>query len=198
MSKFTTQELDLASDPTVLLIKYRMMEKVWDFLEELQKDLKVGIRPFEKNLPEELNCRNGKISRGENYKYLPYMILDYPAYFSKIDIMAFRTMFYWGNFISSTLHLQGKFVKNFGNDLIEYFRDIEGIYFCVSDSPWQYDYKTNNYVPLNDLKANEVECHIEKADFIKLSIKFPVEEMPERKSDIINFISDGLKVIQTN
>ncbi len=93
MSKFTTQELDLASDPTVLLIKYRMMEKVWDFLEEMQGEIRQQLRPLNGRLPKELNITHGKISKGENYKRLPYMMLDFPAFFTKEDILAFRIMF---------------------------------------------------------------------------------------------------------
>ena len=46
--------------------------------------------------------------------------------------------------------------------------------------------------------VDEIEDHLQDTGFIKLSIKFPVEEMPERKLDIKNFILEGLKVIQTN
>ncbi|MGM0581804.1 MAG: hypothetical protein ACQETL_14045 [Bacteroidota bacterium] len=198
MSKFTTQELDLASDPTILLIKYRMMEKVWDFLEEMQVDIRKELDPFNGKLPKELNLAHGKISKGENYKRLPYMMLDFPAFFTKNDILAFRTMFYWGNFISSTFHLQGRFVQKYGMVLIENFMNFKGIYFCVNNSPWEYDYKSNNYVPLNEVSSEEIEDHLQNTDFIKLSIKFPVEEMPERKQDLITFLLDGLKVIQTN
>ncbi|HET8859235.1 hypothetical protein [Marivirga sp.] len=198
MSKFTTQELDLASDPTILLIKYRMMEKVWDFLEEMQEEIRIQLLPFHNKLPKELNLIHGKISKGENYKRLPFMMLDFPAFFTKEDILAFRTMFYWGNFISSTFHLQGKFMKDYGKPLIERFRDADGVYFCVNNSPWEYDYKSNNYVLLKELRPEEIEDHLLNMSFIKLSIKFPVEKMPDRKQNMINFLLDGLKVIQTN
>ncbi|WP_375578069.1 hypothetical protein ABWH96_13605 [Marivirga tractuosa] len=198
MSKFTTQELDLASDPTILLIKYRMMEKVWDFLEEMQEEIRKELEPFTGKLPKELNLVHGKISKGENYKRLPFMMLDFPAFFTKDDILAFRTMFYWGNFISSTFHLQGQFLKKYGKALIENFKNHKEVFFCVNNSPWNYDYKSNNYVLLNEINIEELEDYLQNTDFIKLSIKFPVDEMPERKQDLIKFLLNGLKVIQTN
>jgi len=198
MSKFTTQELDLASDPTILLIKYRMMEKVWDFMEELQEEIRVSMLPFKNSLPEELNLLHGKISKGENYKHLPYMMLDFPASFSKEDILAYRTMFYWGNFISSTFHLQGRFLRAYGHRLIDRFEQSDNVYFCINDSPWEYHYKSNNYRLINDISKEEIENHIQDTDFIKLSVKFPIEEMSERKDDLIQFLSEGLKVIRTN
>lgn len=198
MSKFTTQELDLASDPTILLIKYRMMEKVWDYLEEVQGEIREHVKDFEGKLPQELNLQSGKISKGENYKRLPYMMLDFPAFFTRGDILAYRTMFYWGNFISSTFHLQGRFVKKYGAALIESFKNSEKIYFCVNNSPWEYDYKSNNYVLFNEIRSKEIKDHLNSTNFIKLSVKFPVEEMPGRKQDLINFLLEGLKVIRTN
>jgi len=198
MSKFTTQELDLASDPTILLIKYRMMEKVWDFMEELQQDFRASLQTFQNEVPENLNMLSGKISKGENYKHLPYMMLDFPAFFSKKDIFAFRTMFYWGNFISSTFHVQGMFLKKYGALLIDKFRCSESVYFCIHNSPWEYDYKSKNYVLLKTLNSFEIDDHLQNNDFIKLSIKFPVEEMPERKQDLEKFLLEGFKVIRTN
>jgi hypothetical protein len=198
MFKFTTQELDLASDPTLLLIKYRMMEKVWDFLEDLQKEIRKQLKPFEKELPKELNLRQGKISKGENYKRLPFMMLDFPAFFTKEDILAFRTMFYWGHFISSTFHLQGKFAQKYGLLLAEFFRKSEDVYFCVNGSPWEYDYKSNNYVLITTLSPGEVEEHVAATNFIKISVKFSIEEMPKKFEDLVNFLLAGLKVIRTN
>ena len=48
-----------------------------------------------------------KIAKGENYLQLPYVLLDYPRCFDKENIFAIRTMFWWGNFFSITLHLSG-------------------------------------------------------------------------------------------
>ncbi|RUA32936.1 MAG: hypothetical protein DSY77_11280 [Bacteroidetes bacterium] len=175
-----------------------MMEKVWDFLEEMQGEIRQQLEPLKGELPKELNLLQGKISKGENYKRLPYMMLDFPAFFTKDEILAFRTMFYWGNFISSTFHLQGQFVNKYGRALIEKFKNHSEVFFCVNNSPWEYDYKSNNYVLLNNMIPEEIDDHLQHTNFIKLSIKFPVEEMPQRKKDLIKFLLDGLQVIQTN
>lgn len=198
MSKFTTQELDLASDPTILLIKYRMMEKVWDFLEEIQIEIREELEFFKNELPHELKLEHGKISKGENYKHLPFMMLDFPAFFTKENILAFRTMFYWGNFISSTFHLQGSYLNKYGAKLIESFRNSENVYFCINDSPWEYHYKQSNYKLLHELSLEDIDYQVGNTNFIKFSIKFPVEEMPQRKEDLIDFLLEGLKVIRTN
>jgi hypothetical protein len=173
------------------------MEKVWDFLQELQSEFKSEISSFPHSLPEEINLSSGKISKGENYKRLAFMILDYPSFFTRKDILAFRTMFYWGNFISSTFHLQGRFKEAFGKELMESFNDEEEVYFCVNHSPWEYEYKSNNYMLLKDLSKTELQDHFTHEDFIKISIQFPVEQMPNRKEEIKSFLRKGLKVIRT-
>ena len=41
-------------------------------------------------LPAEMLFHSPKISKGENYKGLPYVMLDYPRCFGKTDIFAIR------------------------------------------------------------------------------------------------------------
>src|SRR5450755_2986522 len=48
-----------------------------------------------------------RISKGENYKGLPWVVLDYPRAFGRLDVLAVRTLFWWGNYFSVTLHLKG-------------------------------------------------------------------------------------------
>ena len=48
-----------------------------------------------------------KISKGENYRGLPYVMLDYPRLFGREEVLAIRTFFWWGHGFSVTLHLKG-------------------------------------------------------------------------------------------
>ena len=74
-----------------------------------------------------LHCRkkslnsSPKISKGENYKGLPWLVLDYPRYFNKEDIFAIRTLFWWGNFFSITLHISGKYKMRYEKKIIDSF-----------------------------------------------------------------------------
>jgi len=54
-----------------------------------------------------------KISRGENYLGLPYLVLDYPRLFRPDAVLAIRTFFWWGHFFSSTLQLSGGYKTEF-------------------------------------------------------------------------------------
>jgi len=54
-----------------------------------------------------------RISKGENYKGLPWVVLDYPRCFGRDDVLAVRTLFWWGHYFSVTLHLKGSYKEMF-------------------------------------------------------------------------------------
>jgi hypothetical protein len=103
-------ELAIASDRDIILTKRKVMESA--------SQLFSGQIPFISNaFPQQvkeelLGIVHPKISKGENYKGFPYVIMDYPALFSKDNVFALRTMFWWGNFFSITLHLSGNIRNN--------------------------------------------------------------------------------------
>src|SRR5690606_7432156 len=85
-----------------------------------------------------------------------------------------RSMFWWGNFYSYSLFLQGEpleklkhFLKvaDMGND--------ENLYISAGKKLWEYDFTEENYLPAKNLSASQIQELIHK-DFLKLSYKFPV------------------------
>ncbi len=102
------------------------------------------------------------------------MVLDYPAVFSKKDVFAYRTMFYWGNFFSTTLHLQGKYLEKNRQRLFEALIILikENTYISTSVSPWHYHYGTDNYQVLSKNNSSRFSTD----PFIKLSVKIDLDE----------------------
>ncbi len=126
------------------------------------------------SFPEGINLTTGKISRGENYINLPYMVLDYPAYFKTADIFAFRTMFWWGNFFSSTLHLEGNSLVKARKKLSNNLNKLTGkqVYICTGETAWQYHYGKDNY----ELLTQDHYGLINKCGFLKLSRKINIKD----------------------
>ena len=153
-------------------IKYTAMDKVSHLFGEASEELKKVILKYQ--LPEEVTAKRARIFRGENYKHLPYVVMDYPALFGKEDSFAFRTMFWWGNFFSFTLFLQGKYLEKYKGRLLADIHALKekDLYFCVNSSPWQYHYNADNYLPLDELFLsgnNFAAEQMRKNKFIKLS-----------------------------
>lgn len=126
------------------------------------------------SFPEGIDLITGKISRGEKYLNLPYMVLDYPALFKTENIFAYRTMFWWGNFFSATLHLEGLSLERVRNKISTNLNKLTGkrIYICTGETPWHYHYGKDNY----ELLTQDHYDFINKCGFLKLSRKIDLKD----------------------
>ncbi len=136
--------------------------------------------------PQGTLLKAGKISRGENYRGLPYWILDYPRKFLKEETFAFRTMVWWGHEISCTLHVSGPPTKAFSSA-----GDVSDVYFCINDTPWEYHFDEDNYQKLSTLYSQQINEHIERNRFVKVAYKWPLE----RLSDLPDLSSKSLQMV---
>lgn len=164
-------ELQLISDKSLFLMKAVVTEKLSLILADAQAAIKEKLWEMEAELPEIIDVQQGKLSKGENYRQFPWIMLDFPKYFSKEDVFAFRTLFLWGDSFSCTLHLQG--------EMLEHFRDkIEGsiaslskrddIYICVNTDPWEHHFGEDNYRLISEIDPDRLHAFT-NGDFVKLS-----------------------------
>lgn len=91
-----------------------------------------------------------KISKGEQYRGLPWVMLDHPRNFTGSDHFAIRSFFWWGMHCSITLQLSGAFAEKFGASVGKYFSDGDatGWYINAAGNAWEHHFETDNYVPL--------------------------------------------------
>lgn len=175
---FSNKELSYLQDTDFLLTKWEMMHRVRQLMREAEKLIKKDIHRFQRVFPEDTLDTAGKISKGENYHGLPYIVLDYPRNFSKEHIFVFRTMFWWGHYFSATLHLQGEYLNQFKPQLVSSLPQLQsaGYYICVHDNPWEYHFNADNYQPLADFSVADFQTELDGRAFTKLSRKVPLEE----------------------
>lgn len=178
----TSKELNVIHDTDFLLTKAMVLDKIRMLFSEIQVNLK---RQIEKLPADIIFTSPGKISRGENYQQLPYLVLDYPAHFSGKDIITFRTMFWWGHFYSTTLHLQGSYLQRFRNNIEnnQFILAKRNVYFSTGDTPWEYHFKPNNY----QLFTPETSIKLDKVDFLKLSQKFSLNSYKTLDTKVLEF-----------
>ena len=178
---FLKEELSLMNDSSFLRTKLVITEKVFQLLRNTEEKLKTLVQSDNIHLPEEVLTRTAKISKGEKYLDLPYLVLDYPRYFSNDSIFAYRTMFWWGNFFSCTLHLQGTLLDFYRDRLLQNLTRLQDaeVHVCVNKSPWEYHYEPSNYISLNTISEGRLSSHLQSASFVKLSKKLPLDEIQE-------------------
>ena len=175
---FSSTEMDAILHPDFFYTKYSALQKIMELFSETERNLREIIEQHQ-HLGEHTNITSPKIFRGENYKKLPYMVLDYPRKFSPETVFAFRTMFWWGKEFSFTLHLQNKALDHFRNSIAKNISMLEGkrFYYSVYKTPWEYHFETENYLPLDDmLKEPGFTDGLLTSPFIKLSRKISISE----------------------
>lgn len=175
----TQEELKILNDQRFLIVKQALSEKIIAQLAEIERKLHRIVNESSFDFPEGTFIRAGKISRGENYRSLPYFILDYPRLFTKENVFAFRTMLWWGNEFSCTLHIAGNTLKALQNILLERLKKEKQLFFCIQDNPWEYHFEKSNYVLIEELSSASIENHIETHGFIKISDKIPLDNWEE-------------------
>ena len=167
------KELELVCNTEWILTKQAIIKKVIELLGSLLQPMQV-LTALNKNLlPTAPFLKDAKISRGESYKSLPYVILDYPRFFYKNDTLAIRTLFWWGNFFSINLQLSGKFKEQFEPVLVKKFRQLQQqqYWLCVGNDPWQHNFEEDNYVPLQHFTLKSFKAILKEKTFIKIGKK---------------------------
>lgn len=175
---FSNEEMQVLVDWKFFELKHSSTLKMVELFGMLESELKSVFSKSALNV-EGLNAASGKIFRGENYKLYPYVLLDCPRMFNKQTVFAFRSMFWWGNEFTFTLHIQGKAWEKFKEKLKRNFEQLANkeIYFCVNETPWQYHLGEDNYLPLNSIEnLNHAKEIMLSKDFVKLTRRLPITE----------------------
>ena len=162
----STFETELVNNTEWILAKQKIIQKVQHLLGLLQHRYKILLEKSEGLPLEILEKKGAKIAKGENYNGLPYLILDYPAIFSKENIFAIRTMFWWGNFFSISLHLSGKYFKYTKENLnwFSYLRE-QNFFVCINEKEWEHGFSPSNFINANDMSEQQISQIISKSFF---------------------------------
>lgn len=185
--RLSAKEAELVLNADWILTKNEILKKAKHLLEALMEEQQKFIRSC-KHLPAEIVAIPAKISKGENYKGLPYLVLDHPRHFDKENIFAIRTMFWWGNFFSITLHLSGQYKKNYEQKISSSYPVLkeQGIYCCVNDDQWEHHFEKENYIIVNELPDTAFRKIISESSFIKLAKRISLQEWDKAPQKLLS------------
>jgi hypothetical protein len=175
----SAEELSLVQNTHWLLTKNNIIEKAKVMFGSLAASLQKEVEQQKDKLPEAIHLFSPKVFKGEYYQGLPYVMLDYPRVFSRDDVFALRTMFWWGNFFSVTLQLKGSYQRLFAPVLLEKRAKLarRGCYVCVSADEWRHDFEPSNYERIQLTGTN-----LERAaggEFVKIAVQVPLLQWNE-------------------
>jgi hypothetical protein len=204
-------EMDLLNNSEWILTKNTIVKKAQRLLEEVQGNILQHVKQPGLNLPQEVIAISPKISKGENYMGLPWLMLDYPRFFQKENlsggsertpseqagIFAIRTMFWWGNFFSTTLHLSGEYKRRYARAIIRSYQVLceNDFYTCIHEDQWHHHFEKENYRPVKNFAEGDFAAHVHARSFVKLSCQlsfFEWNNAPVLLSEIFKRITSWI------
>ena len=182
-------EFELMNNSEWILTKNNILKKTQWLLEQVQQNILDYTRLHPALFPGVVITVSPKISKGENYRGLPWLMLDYPRYFDKDNTFAIRTMFWWGNFFSTTLHLSGIYNQKYYRVIVDRYEDLckNEFYCCVNNHQWHHHFEKENYLAVGEFSLSEFTQLMQDRSFVKLSYKLPLSEWDRA----VNLLSEG-------
>lgn len=192
---FSDAELQLALDVEVILTKNKIIQKVYDQFGTLGTLLFDGYGSLRKLYPVALNAIP-KISKGENYEGMPWVMLDYPRCFNKkVGNFACRIFFRWGHYYL----LQFQVSKSFLPDLMHILRQKKvpvslfkyPIYVGYPEDPWNFQ------IPQAGLKLYNPDSfseNLQTDEIFKIAVAVPLndfETLVELSMKLCNILSEN-------
>jgi hypothetical protein len=174
--QFSPKESRLVQHADLILTKNRIIGKLCDALGKLGQEMEQEWRRHEISADKLWNPH--KISKGENFRGLPYIVLDFPREFGKDDVLAIRTLFWWGNYFSITLQLKGRYKQLFEERLkanIELL-SVHDFLISISEDEWAHQVNEDHYGFLSKMDKETVENIFKSRSFVKLVRKVSLDQ----------------------
>jgi hypothetical protein len=196
--RLSSTERELVSNAGWILTKNGILQKAKYILEHLQSEQQQFLHSLAEKLPDEVMRPSPKISKGENYKGLPYLVLDYPRYFEKDNSFAIRCLFWWGNFFSVTLHLSGKYKRMYESKIDASFVLLkkEDFFICISAGQWEHHFEIDNFLPLDEMDDVRFKKNISHKGFIKLAKKIPLQQWNDAEDILFDSFRKIIHILQ--
>ncbi|HEX2608884.1 MAG TPA: hypothetical protein VHK91_15980 [Flavisolibacter sp.] len=170
--RLSPSEMDLVTDASVILTKNNIIRKATALLQEVQEAV------YQPSPIQAALRKQPKISKGENYLGLPYVVLDYPRLSEGTDLFFIRSFFWWGNFFSSTLQVSGSWKDRSLAPIAAAYTNLAAADYyvgCHAD-PWQHHFEEGNYRKIGGLSEGAFHTVLEEQVHIKIAARWPLEE----------------------
>ena len=177
--RLSKNELQVLHERDFFIEKKIITDKIYSLLGHLLQEARLRQVFSTVSFPKETDYTTGKISKGENYMGFPYIILDFPRLFTKEEIVAIRTMVWWGNFISSTLIISGSLFKHAKKATLnsQTLLKQNDVWLCIHETPWEHHFEKENLIPINEISQSTMGKILDRNNFLKLSRKISIKKI---------------------
>jgi len=163
----SSDDIQFISDKNHIKRKLMLLDTISNRLISLNDQLKDQSRNWK--LAAQYLTTAGKISKGENHNGYPYLVLDYPRNFQQSNIFAFRNLFWWGNFYSSTLHICGIEQKRLAERILSKKEILIDNRFMINRIGSKWDNTIDSYMNIANVENFEdyIIDQVEKGNSIR-------------------------------
>lgn len=130
--------------------------------------------PYRNRLPAVFFESAPKISKGDKYLDMPWLVLDFPRSFQMEQMLAIRQFFWWGNLFSSSLLVSGSYKEEL---LTKDWKQWHDLFICVHTSPWEHHFGADNFRLIGELSNDELD-QLCQQEFLKLAFMVPILDWP--------------------
>ncbi len=193
--QLSADEMQLVLNSEWILTKHRIIEKVYHLFGGLSTQMQLYLQQSN-ILPQEVLQLPPKISKGEQYEALPYVVLDYPRFFSKENVLAVRCFFWWGNYFSITLHLKGIFLEQYRLKIEKAIAEnkLNGFYFSLSGNEFSFNLSSKNYFTIGN-NSNAYAEEMKQSSFLKISNKISFKNWDTAEQKLMETFQHLMKII---
>lgn len=190
--QFSEQESSIVKDAELILTKNRIIVKLQQVFGGVAASFQEDFNQGRWQLPAEVLQIPPKVSKGEQYRGLPYVMLDYPRFFSKEDVLAVRTFFWWGHHCSVTVHLKGIYLQKYLPFLLQNLKKgkLNGFRICTDGDEWNHNVEEYKPTDAFELLNNPL--------FLKIGKALPLENWPEMEANLIQLGKELLEALGQN
>jgi hypothetical protein len=195
-NQFNNDEISLMFDAALFERKRAVHQKLFAEFEIIRLRLKDSALHKQFPFPAGTDFETGKISQGENYLGYPWIILDFPKYFNKNAMFAFRTMFWYGHYFSISLLIGGEVLPGLLPHVSEKLRHTaDALQFATHEDPWCHDINEITFSQANLLTREAIALHAERHGYIKLTIKTTETDMEKLRELVFTHYEAMLKLL---
>ncbi len=160
-------------------VKREIISKITNLLGEIGNN-KMLIESWKNILVnEEEKIFEPKISKGENYLGLPYLILDFPKKFDDENQFAVRSFFWWGKYFATFFLLSGEDLGKFLPTILSNHDLLTQKFICVATNSdrWIHLIDSDYYIPISQLSKDEIEKIVKQNGYLKLATILPLADI---------------------
>lgn len=146
--QLSSAELKLVQTTEYPLLKLAAMEKIKNMLQLTANELLLNSA-FNRYIGQ----KQVKISAGENYLNLPYLVADVPKLTSATPHLHIRMLFWWGNYFAFQFFIDAKQLTT--NRLLANIAKAQGVYVLLNDNIWHNNINDDCWKLTSDLADND-------------------------------------------